>query len=452
MRAGFVGSLVLGLASAGFVSAQSLPTVPAVNIPPLRPVVTLGAPVSLGRPVPLDSTSGVVRTSATGTVVRGAMGDPLNGPGAPPPPGAPIGPPPVGPPPVGPPPMGPPTGAPTCPGPPAAQNDGRVWLSAEYLLWWVKNGPPLPPLVPFGASPVLDPAALRDLSIRGGAGQSFNYGTFSGLRVGAGTWIGCDKVFGVESNFLLLERRSDSRRGAAAEDSLPLIGAVPSTATIVLNSNTQLFGFEVNGLYSLTHDCSSHLELIGGVRNLDLNENLALNAGARTPFLPVPSIAGYADSFRTQNFFWGPQLGVRGGFHFGKLSADATLKVALGDTHEIVNVNGVSGGNIGGVPILANQGLYAQPTNIGRQTHDNFAVVPEVGFTVGYNFTQNFRAFVGYNFLYISSVARPGNQVDPYLNISQFTGPLVGPARPTRIFKDGDFWAQGLTFGVEYTF
>jgi hypothetical protein len=97
-------------------------------------------------------------------------------------------------------------------------------------------------------------------------------------------------------------------------------------------------------------------------------------------------------------------------------------------------------------------GLYAQPTNIGRQTKDPFAVVPEFTFQVGYDVTKNFRVFVGYTFLYISNVARPGSQVDPVLNVSQVVGPFAGPLRPARIFNESTFWAQGINFGAEYRY
>ena len=51
---------------------------------------------------------------------------------------------------------------------------------------------------------------------------------------------------------------------------------VPGMAVaIVENSNTQLLGFEVNGLFSLAHDCSSHLELLAGVRKRHPHRELA---------------------------------------------------------------------------------------------------------------------------------------------------------------------------------
>ncbi len=56
--------------------------------------------------------------------------------------------------------------------------------------------------------------------------------------------------------------------------------------------------------------------------------------------------------------------------------------------------------------------------------------------------------------LWISTVARAGEQIDPVINVSQFPirsgdGPLAGRARPAPKFHGTDFWAQGLNFGLE---
>ena len=51
---------------------------------------------------------------------------------------------------------------------------------------------------------------------------------------------------------------------------------------------------------------------------------------------------------------------------------------------------------------------------------------------------------------------RPGTAIDRTINFSQSpvfsTGTLVGPARPAFTFKDSDFWAQGINFGLEFRY
>ena len=56
------------------------------------------------------------------------------------------------------------------------------------------------------------------------------------------------------------------------------------------------------------------------------------------------------------------------------------------------------------------------------------------------------------NFLFLSNVARPGNQIDRTVNTTQLFGtpPVVGPARPAPLFNQSDFWAQGVNVGLEF--
>jgi hypothetical protein len=62
--------------------------------------------------------------------------------------------------------------------------------------------------------------------------------------------------------------------------------------------------------------------------------------------------------------------------------------------------------------------------------------------------------YAGYSFLWLNTVARAGEQIDPVVNVTQFpilsgSGPLRGPARPAFNFDGNDFWAQGLNLGLE---
>jgi hypothetical protein len=61
---------------------------------------------------------------------------------------------------------------------------------------------------------------------------------------------------------------------------------------------------------------------------------------------------------------------------------------------------------------------------------------------------------VGYNFLYWSNVIRPGNQVDRVINPNLLppANGLGGPNRPTFEFHGSDFWAQGVSFGLEFRY
>jgi Putative beta barrel porin-7 (BBP7) len=59
--------------------------------------------------------------------------------------------------------------------------------------------------------------------------------------------------------------------------------------------------------------------------------------------------------------------------------------------------------------------------------------------------------------MYLSSVVRPGDQVDRTVNVANVPTSLAfglpgGPASPAPQFVRTDFWAQGVTFGVLFKF
>src|SRR5262249_58253536 len=150
---------------------------------------------------------------------------------------------------------------------------------------------------------------------------------------------------------------------------------------------------------------------------------------------------------------WGGQVGVETGVRLGLLTIDFRGKLGLGQMHQVADVNGAT--NVlgpGGSTTLFQGGLLALRSNIGRHQRDELAFIPEVGLNVGLQLTRQLKLYAGYSFLWVSTVARSGEQIDPVVNVTQFpirsgAGPLVGPARPAFDFDGTDFWAQGLNFG-----
>ena len=87
-------------------------------------------------------------------------------------------------------------------------------------------------------------------------------------------------------------------------------------------------------------------------------------------------------------------------------------------------------------------------SNIGDVHHDHFAYVPELNVNLIYNINQQWRAMVGYTFIYWNHVVLAGNQIDPNL-----TTPLpTAVAPPFPKFQRTDFWVQGISLGGEYRF
>jgi hypothetical protein len=220
-----------------------------------------------------------------------------------------------------------------------------------------------------------------------------------------------------------------------------------------------LQGFEANFLCNLWCECNWSIASLAGFRYLDLDEGLGITENLAV--LPsVPLIGGSQfvvhDGFSTHNQFYGGQLGLRGEMWQGRFYAVANLKVALGDCQQGVDINGFTQITTpAGAVTTQPGGLLALPSNSGHFFGEHFAVVPEGSLVVGYQVTDHLSVSIGYTFLYWSSVARPGDQIDR--GISPAALPISGAAavpssRPAFSLQDTDFWAQGLTFGLELRF
>jgi hypothetical protein len=125
-------------------------------------------------------------------------------------------------------------------------------------------------------------------------------------------------------------------------------------------------------------------------------------------------------------------------------------KVALGNNHQSLDITGSTQTTSGGALAMTAGGLFAQPTNIGSESNDEFAVLPEASVIFGYQLTRRIKLTAGYNFLYINHVLRAAEQIDRSVNPTQFDGGmLVGEARPARILTDNEFYMHGWSTGIE---
>jgi hypothetical protein len=357
----------------------------------------------------------------------------------------------------------------------------RFYGSAEYLLWWVR-GTPVPTLVTSGSFNDAIPGALGQPGTRilFGGGDTGS-GARSGFRGTAGYWLNDDHTLGVEvSGFFLFAQNTNfsaTTLGSPGSTILTrpffdvLLG-IPSAqlvaapgllaGTVSVHNSSQLWGGEANLRSNLCCGCNWYFDGLLGFRYLALDETLNVNENLTTltaiPFgsltIPSGSSVALADHFGTHNRFYGTQIGGYGEYKYGPWSVGMKATVALGTTQQTVDISGATLVNVPGSPPRAfGTGFLAESSNIGRRTRDLFGVVPEVGVTLGYQFTDHIRAFAGYNFLYWSSVARAGNQVDTGVNTNLIAPPIGGgPARPAFSFNGSEFWAQGVTFGIEFRY
>lgn len=341
----------------------------------------------------------------------------------------------------------------------------RFWGRAEYLLWWVKGTPLSVPILTTGNPANAIPGVLGQPGTQVISPNSLNFGPFSGMRANAGMWWNDDRTFGGELVCFVLDKRAATfNRGSTPPGGLPLFvpfsRANPPTgedaqplnilggannATVI--SSLRLWGGEANDVFKLMDNGNLTLTGIFGCRFLHLSENLQMGFNSSFPAGPTGVIL--SDRFSTRNQFLGCNLGVRGQVRWERFFASLSGKCAVGGTRETVNVNG----NTSALGVGFPGGAFAQPTAFGQRSRDVFCVVPEVIGQVGVDVTDNIRAFVGYDFLYASAVARPGDQIDRRINVTQTGGGiLVGPPLPTQILNSTDFWAHGLNAGIQLSF
>jgi Putative beta barrel porin-7 (BBP7) len=368
----------------------------------------------------------------------------------------------------------------------------RFWARPSYLLWWVKNAPLPVPVVTTGDPNVgFDPNLVNTVNTAGAIGQpgtqvllgggSIHFPAFSGMRLDLGGWLDERLVLGIEGEGFILERSTRSFAAASdaggnaplyfpifseiagAERAIPIADPLRQfSGSVVVNSTLQLWGAEVNGIVSVCRYIDWEFTLLAGLRYADLRENLQIHN--TTTDLIFGNVTSLSDFFNTTNQFYGGQLGGRLAMQHGCFSLDVTSKVALGSTHEVVDIQGAitqAGPNPLVPPGLGTfpGGLFSQTSNIGFRSADQFAVLGSLQVNLGYEINRRARLFAGYDIMYWNQVVRPGNQVNHNVNLSQNAvldpngvGMLVGPAQPAPLFNRSDFWAQGINLGVEFRF
>ncbi len=371
--------------------------------------------------------------------------------------------------------------------------DTRTWGGADYVLWWVRRGP-TPPLVVTGSPNDPFPGALDQPGTRVLFGdQGLGYGAFNGLRLNTGFWFDRECTFGVEAGGFVLEQRAAQFNAAGNANGQPFLAApfvnalsgkdnvyfisqnfanpalsAQLTGGVGVFSTTNLWNWEVHGVANLAHRDDFSAELLVGFRETSLREDLNytttatnLTPGGAVLFLNTPIAPGFSvttlDRFSTANLFNGAQIGARLKQDWGLWTFDVVGKLALGDMHESVTIAGATTTNAPLPVTRAVGGIYAQSSNIGSYSRDEFAVIPEIGLNLSVQLTSHIKAHLGYTFLYLSNVARPGAQIDPQINVNHVPidfayGTPGGPSRPAFEMNGTGFWSQGINFGVEFTY
>lgn len=388
-----------------------------------------------------------------------------------------------------------------------------VWIEGEYLLWTIKEIPLPAPLVTQGSlsDPIVGALGQPGTKIRLGK-QHIDMGWMNGFQMTAGSWLNSCQQIGLEASYFLLptttRQKSLHTSGEIGSPSyaVPIyditglwgLNGVPGESIYLLPGpledmpgfygdfnlklTSQFQGAQLNALYRITKRRLLQLNVITGFRWLQLAEQLKFQVSTHTvPNFPFGfSFADTKDSFKTKNDFYGGQIGIDAGYASRYFNVKGVLQVGLGAMLEDIHIHGYTKTSDGNLfyetKDTANEtlkgGIFAQKTNIGNHHHHVFAAVVDAKVQASLKVSRYLELGAGYSFLWISSLARPGKQIDRKINptltalaeasretvgIRQTPTPfgMPGPAqfaqggkRPKFSLKNSDFWAQGLTVGV----
>jgi hypothetical protein len=354
----------------------------------------------------------------------------------------------------------------------------RWYLSGEYLLWWLRPDK-APPLASTSSNP-FDNGELGRATTLVLFGGDIDGSARSGFRVTAGWWLDetCRDDAVELRGFYLGTRSTDFDANSSQypviarpffninmQQEFAQLTAFPGVATgnLAISEESHLWGAEANARCRICSGCDYRLEVFGGFRYLELEEWLNIvETGLNAPNAPPPFPGDrfvVQDFFLTRNQFYGGQLGVIGDYYYGPFSVEGRAQVALGDTVQSILIDGDQiFTDPNGTTHFFRGGLLALSSNSGRYTQNRFSVVPELSLNIGYQVNDHVRLFVGYDFLYWTNVVRPGGQIDRNIDITLIPNFPVPGAVPTGLRQpaapqpSSDFWAQGMTVGVEFRY
>lgn len=353
----------------------------------------------------------------------------------------------------------------------------RFWASVDALLWFQKGqySQPLVSTSPPGTSQGLAGVLGADTTVLVGD-EILPYDSSFGGRFTIGHWLDDSLEHAVLARYWVI---GNSTFDDAYSSNGSTILAFPFYNVDLATEDARLVGFpngqqgvlsgyiNVHSVSSFNggdvllrtpifRDCMRRWDLVAGYQFSRQEETLELTSTTNIqtqPNGPIDASVTMFDQFATSNEFHGGVLGLSIQRQLACYSLDILAKVAFGDMRQTTVIDGGTMTSTGSGAQIDPYGLYAQPTNIGTMVDNKFCVVPEVNINLGCQVCPCLKWYVGYTFIYWSTAARPGDQIDRLINTT-YQGPLpVGDRRPdhSRIWSHNT-WLHGLNLGLEYRF
>jgi hypothetical protein len=359
--------------------------------------------------------------------------------------------------------------------PPASQSlarsgpSGLGWADFDTLLWWGR-GLTNSPVIVGGNSPTVIPT----VPLLGGANNPIGNEMTVGLRANLGFWLDdCQnygiggRVWGLLSNGTehVFPAGGNSTGIAFFNTSLNqpdvylvnldrgIFGA--NTGTISVLSDLDVVSTDIYGRARLIGDRNNRTDLIGGYTFLRLDSMYQLKSSILDGWTdappPVGTVTSITDTFATKNEFNGGNIGLLTNTSRGRVGFSFLGKVALGN----MSSTSIISGNYNQVPPppsapdVQNRGLFAQSSNIGTLSRNQFTFIPEVNARLMYQIGRA-QLGVGYSIIVLPEVAMGASQVNTNVDALGIISPPI--VAPTPKFNTEAYVLQGLDLGVTFNF
>lgn len=324
------------------------------------------------------------------------------------------------------------------------------------------------------------------------------YGFASGFNGDVGGWFGRSSRFGLELNGLYVPETTTSQAFRSRNEnsflSVPyfntalnseysvvigqtLAGNPASRGIVDIGSSIDFWGIGGGLQMRDMIDCDEvEFEFVAGFRYLSLNERFWIDYDTDPTvdtFFGQGTLASYLfaggtapafgsrihaqDDVQTENDFYGLDLGVKASLEMlPNLTVKLAPSIALGAMVQDVNIfgSGMAWQPNGGM-LRTPYGVFTRPGGVGSWSETEFAVVPQIDLEFSYDVGHGISLFAGYSFLYVSSYASAGDQLDrridaPIGPTGSYTASPRAASRPE--LETTDFWANGVNLGLRFTF
>ncbi|HEY3789885.1 MAG TPA: BBP7 family outer membrane beta-barrel protein, partial [Urbifossiella sp.] len=334
--------------------------------------------------------------------------------------------------------------APENTGPNACGPAGRFWIAPNLELAWMK---------PFN-TPNLVRVGTPNGPVAYGGPQATLF--TPGFSLNGGFWLNQERTRGFDASFFYLPQTGVNTvffsNGSALLLPTANGGTFPLADANYAGSyqagwTTHFTSADVNYRNCILCTPDGRIDALVGYRFANVGDTASLY-GKRLG--PDGQIVRFRDDIDVSNNFHGGQIGLAGEYRMNRWFISGSSKVAFGamftdsDLEGKFRVNGVV------VPL----GFYSRPGVDGTREHTNFAVMPVVGVTLGRQITDHSRVYLGYNFLYVNSLTRAPDVIDPTPTVltSNPQAPLAAASAIRRDSTTSDFWVQSLNLGMEWRF